>query len=183
MSVKIHAIYLSVIAFLVTVLCFMLMNPIERGEEVVRERVDTLITTRIDTLTVTKVVEREKETIDTVYVMTEKEVLVPIPISRYEFYEEGLYNVIAAGYDVSIEEITVFPKTVYVNVDRVIEKTVMTNKWDLYLGGNVSHYRGELIPSISLSVKAPKKWLFSANMGYYDKSWLLGGTVQYKITN
>ncbi|MBO7523573.1 MAG: hypothetical protein J6T30_06965, partial [Bacteroidales bacterium] len=40
-------------------------------------------------------------------------VRVVVPISTYHFQEKGLYDITASGYHLSIDSISVFPKTTY----------------------------------------------------------------------
>jgi opacity protein-like surface antigen len=79
------------------------------------------IVTVIDTVTVTEI---EHDTcyvsrLDTVYLHsadtlhTTDTVRVVVPISTYHFKEKGLYDITASGYHLTIDSISVFPKTTY----------------------------------------------------------------------
>ena len=80
-----------------------------------------IVVTVIDTVTVTDVrhdtcyVSR----LDTVYLHsadtlhTTDTVRVVVPISTYRFQEKGLYDITASGYHLTIDSISVFPKTTY----------------------------------------------------------------------
>lgn len=181
-NLKNHIIYIAIIAILLLVLGIALSRP-QKVVEVVKHKTDTTVVEKIDTLYITKVVEKEKVVTDTAYIVVNDTIRVPIPISTYRFFEKDLYDITAKGYNVSIESISVFPKTRYETITNTIEKEVVYNYWDFYLGLGLSHYNAEWIPSIAATVKAPKNFLFGANLGYYKKNIVVGGTVQYKITH
>ena len=179
-NIKLHIVYLVVITVLVLILGLVLKRP----EKVITETkylTDTTTVTKIDTVEITKIVEVEKRVVDTTYITVRDSVLVPIPMSEYRFFEKGLYDITAYGYNVSLSNIIVFPKTVYQTVTNTVEKEVLVNKYSLYLGGGVWVLNNKTIPHIGLAVKAPKNFLFTANLGYYDKNLLYGGTVYYKL--
>lgn len=179
-NIKLHLAYLVIIAVLVLVLGLVLKRP----EKVITETkylTDTTTVTKIDTVEVPKIVEVEKRVVDTTYITVRDSILVPIPMSEYRFFQKGLYDITAHGYNVSLSNIVVFPKTVYQTVTNTVEKEVLVNKYSLYLGGGIWVLNNKPIPHIGLAVKAPKNFLFTANLGYYDKSLLYGGTVYYKL--
>lgn len=155
----------------------------EKVVEVVKHKTDTTVVEKIDTIHLTKVVEKEKIVTDTTYIVVNDTIRVPIPISTYRFFEKNLYDITAKGYNVSLESVSVFPKTRYETITNTIEKEVAYNYWDFYLGLGLSYYNSECIPSISATVKSPRSFLFGANLGYYNKSMVVGATIQYKITH
>lgn len=179
-NIKLHIAYLVIIVVLVLVLGLVLKRP----EKVITETkylTDTTTVTKIDTVEITKIVEVEKRVVDTTYITVRDSILVPVPMSEYRFFQKGLYDITAYGYNVSLSNIIVFPKTVYQTVTNTIEKEVLVSNWSIYGGFGVWRFRDEWIPNIGLAVKAPKNLLFTANLGYYDKDLLYGGTVYYKF--
>lgn len=99
-------------------------------EPTIVEKIDTVTVTevRIDTIervrTVTAylpVVEPDDEPMDTID-FTPDSVHVEIPISRYVAQKDSLYRVVASGYAVNFDEITVYPKTI------TITNTIETKK-------------------------------------------------------
>lgn len=179
-NLKLHIAYSVIIAVLVVALCLVLKRP----EKVITEtkyKTDTTTVERIDTVKVTKIVEVEKMVTDTTFITVRDSILVPVPILTYRFFQEGLYDITAKGFNVKISNITVFPKTVYQTVTNTVEKEVMVTSWDIYGGFGFWRFKDEWIPNIGFAVKAPKNLLFAANLGYYDKSLLYGGTVYYKF--
>lgn len=179
-KLKLHLAYLVIIAVLVLILGLVLKRP----EKVITETkylTDTTTVTKTDTVEITKVVEVEKRVVDTTYITVRDSILVPIPMSEYRFFKKGLYDITAYGYDVSLSNITVFPKTVYQTVTNTVEKEVLVNKYSLYLGGGIWALNGEVIPKVSLALKTKNRWLFEASAGYYDKVWIYGATVYYEL--
>jgi hypothetical protein len=179
-KLKLHIIYLVIIAVLVLILGLVLKRP----EKVITETkylTDTTIVTKIDTVEVTKIVEVEKRVVDTTYITVRDSILVPIPMSEYRFFQKGLYDITAHGYNVSLSNIIVFPKTVYQTVTNTVEKEVLVTNWDIFGGFGIWRFKDEWIPNIGLAAKAPKNLLFTANLGYYDKGLLYGGTVYYNF--
>lgn len=179
-NIKLHIAYLVIIAVLVLVLGLVLKRP----EKVITETkylTDTTTVTKTDTVEVTKIVEVEKRVVDTTYITVRDSILVPIPMSEYRFFQKGLYDITAYGYNVSLDNITIFPKTVYQTVTNTVEKEVLVNNYEIYGGLGIWRFKDEWIPNIGLAVKAPKNLLFTANLGYYDKGLLYGGTVYYNF--
>lgn len=179
-KLKLHIVYLVIIAVLALILGLVLKRP----EKVITETkylTDTTFVERIDTVEITKIVEVEKRVVDTTYITVRDSILVPIPMSEYRFFQKGLYDITAYGYNVSLSNITVFPKTVYQTVINTVEKEVTITSWDIYGGFGIWRFKDEWIPNIGLAVKAPKNLLFTANLGYYDKDLLYGGTLYYNF--
>ncbi len=174
-----HIVYIAVIAALLVVLGVSLSRP-SKTVEVIKHKTDSIVVVKYDTLTITKVVEVEKKVVDTVYVKSEGDSTL-IPISEYRFFKPNEYDITARGYNVTIPSITVFPKTTTRTVTNTIEREVIAHKWDIYGGFGLWRFRQEWMPNIGLAVKAPKNLLFTANLGYYDKSLLFGGTVYYSF--
>ena len=179
-KLKLHIYYLVIIVVLVLVLGLVLKRP----EKVITETkylTDTTTVTKIDTVEVTKIVEVEKRIVDTTYITVRDSILVPVPMSEYRFFQKDLYDITAHGYNVSLSNIIVFPKTVYHTVANTVEKEVVVSNWNIYGGFGIWRFRDEWIPNIGLAVKAPKNLLFTANLGCYDKDLLYGGTVYYNF--
>lgn len=84
-------------------------------------RPETITTVRIDTLTITKVrvdtITRWRTKtaylpmVDTITLEVRDTVLVEVPIDRY-VAEDSLYRVVATGYGVEFEEVSVYPRTI-----------------------------------------------------------------------
>ena len=84
-----------------------------RPETITTIRVDTLTITevRVDTVTRWRTQTAYLPRVDTVTREVRDTVLVEVPIGRY-VAEDSLYRVVATGYEVEFEEVTVFPRTI-----------------------------------------------------------------------
>lgn len=112
-----------------------------------------IVVTVIDTVTVTDVrhdtcyVSR----LDTVYLHsadtlhTTDTVRVVVPISTYHFQEKGLYDITASGYHLSIDSISVFPKTTY----KYIEDN---RRWSVGIQAGVGAGKDGFFPYIGIGV-------------------------------
>ncbi len=83
-------------------------------QEVITEvRIDTLTITevRVDTITRWRTKTAYLPQIDTVTMQVCDTVVVQVPIDRY-VAEDSLYRVVATGYGVEFEEISIYPRTI-----------------------------------------------------------------------
>lgn len=76
-------------------------------------RVDTLTITevRVDTITRWRTKTAYLPRVDTITLEVRDTVLVEVPICRY-VAEDSLYRVVATGYEVEFEEVSVYPRTI-----------------------------------------------------------------------
>lgn len=180
MSNKFHIIYIAVIAALLVLLGVSLSRP-DKVVEVTKHLTDSITTIKHDTLTITKVVEVEKKVVDTVYVKSEPD-STQIPISEYRFFKPNEYDITAKGFNVTMPSITVFPKTITKTVTNTIEKeVVLESAWNCYLGVGIWAFDKNIVPTVNLTVKTQNKWLFGANVGWYNGRPIYGGNISYKI--
>lgn len=178
-----HKNCLIIIAVLVVMLGFLIQRPVQVSE-VVKHTTDTLIVVKRDTVTTTKIVEvvKDRVVVDTAYIRVNDTVFVPVPISSYHFKENNLYDITARGYNVSLESVTIFPKTVYKTITNTTETTKTVEAFALYAGAGLWYYNNKMIPHASIAAKIPKNWIISADLGYYNSNVIFGGTALYKFT-
>ena len=171
---------------IVACLCVLLILLLVRDSRVAptiieTQHTDTLYRIRVDTLVVEKPVVKEKKVVEEKIIYIHDTVKVVIPISEYRFFEDGLYDITARGYEVSLSNVTVFPKTEYTTITTTTKKTVYKDAWNCYLGVGIWAFDREIVPTVNLMIKTPKRWLFGLNIGYYNKRPVYGGSVNYKI--
>ena len=171
---------------IVACLCVLLILLLVRDSRVAptiieTQHTDTLYRIRVDTLVVEKPVVKEKKVVEEKIIYVHDTVKVVIPISEYRFFEDGLYDITARGYEVSLSNVTVFPKTEYATITTTTEKTIYKDAWNCYLGVGIWAFDREIVPTVNLMIKTPKRWLFGLNIGYYNKRPVYGGSVNYKI--
>lgn len=178
---RLHIIYTLIIAALLAVLGISLCRP-ERVETVVKHTTDTLEVVVKDTVEITKVVtEVKKEPADTVWITVNDTTYVPVPMREYQFSSDGMFEFRVKGYNVNFIGCTIYPEVVYRTITNTIEKEILVKKWDFYLGAGFYALNEDVIPKVSFAVKAPNRWLFEANAGYYRKSLACGATVFYNL--
>ena len=171
---------------IVACLCVLLILLLVRDSRVAptiieTQHTDTLYRTRVDTLVVEKPVVKEKKVVEEKIIYVHDTVKVVIPISEYRFFEDGLYDITARGYEVSLSNVTVFPKTEYATITTTTEKTIYKDAWNCYLGVGIWAFDREVVPTVNLMLKTPKRWLLGVNIGYYNKRPIYGGSINYKI--
>lgn len=145
------------------------------------QRTDTLFLTRVDTFVVEKPVVKTKKVVEEKIIYVHDTVKVVIPISEYRFFQDGIYDITARGYDVSLSNVTVFPKTEYRTVTNTVETTIYKDTWNLYFGAGIWALNDQVVPTVNLSLKTPKMWLISLNAGYCEGRLVCGGQFSYKI--
>lgn len=171
---------------IVACLCVLLILLLARDSSVAptiieTQHTDTLYRTRVDTLVIEKPVVKEKKVVEEKIIYVHDTVKVVIPISEYRFFQDGIYDITARGYEVSLSNVTVFPKTEYVTITTTTEKTIYKDSWSLYFGAGIWAFNKEIVPTLNLTLKTQNRWLFGLNIGYYNKRPIYGGSVNYKI--
>lgn len=180
MNIRTHIIYIIVIIVVVIVAVIGFSRPQKFVENIV-ERRDTTIITKIDTIVNTDVRYIEKTIVDTIYVTTNESGFGIVPMYDYHFKKEGRYDIWAYGHGVIVRNVTVYPMTRTVYVNKTIEKEVIQKKWDCYLGLEISALNDKVIPNISIAVKTPNRWLLTASLGYCDIGIQYGLGIMYRL--
>ena len=119
---------------------------------------DTVTVTRIDTVVVerptpVKVVEKRTDTL-TVYRGTDT-LYVPVPISRYSF-RDSLYALDVSGFNVTLDRLEVYPRTVYKTITNTTERTIQEKKrWGIGLqaGYGYNFSSGKAGPYVGIGVQ------------------------------
>lgn len=121
---------------LLSVLCvigvLLLLRLCSRPSVVFKEKTttDTVTVVRIDTVIIerskpVRIVERRTDTL-TIY-RNGDTVLVPVPISQYQF-RDSLYSLDVSGFHVSVDRLEVYPRTIYKTVTNTTERTEKDNR-------------------------------------------------------
>lgn len=169
--------YIVVIVVLVT-----LLFSSKRQIKVVENRVtDTILKIRVDTLTryVPKYVT--KRTTDTIYLQANDKSEVAIEIEQKHYSENGVYDAWISGYKPQLDSIKTYPRVEYRTITNNITREIYKSTIDFYpyigfrrLGDNIGQVFG-------LTIKMPKKWMYSAEIGVMDNKMMYGVTVGYKL--
>lgn len=118
-------------------------------EIVEKHQSDTVTITRIDTVVVerpvpVRVVEKRTDTL-TLYRGTDT-LYVPVPISRYSF-RDSLYALDVSGYNVTLDHLEVYPRTIYRTVTHTTERTFTDRKrWGIGLQAGYGYNFGSEKP-------------------------------------
>lgn len=127
-----HAITVALIALAALLLLKTCSGPAVVVKEVVKS--DTVTLVRVDTVVIEKpvpvrVIEKRTDTL-TVY-RDGDTVLVPVPIRQYAF-RDSLYTLDVSGFNVSVDRLEVYPRTVYKTIITNTVRTIKDNRrWGL----------------------------------------------------
>lgn len=179
MNKKVHLIYLLIIAVLVTLL-FSFISKCDGREVVVEKRVtDTLYTIKHDTIVEYVPKYITKKTIDTLYLPTNKEEVVSLPIEQRHYRNDSIYDLWISGYKPQLDSIKTYPRieyrTITNNVTREIYKTTM----DFYPYLGFRNFDSKVGQVIGLTIKMPKKWMYSCEIGVIDSKMYYGLNLHY----
>lgn len=169
--------YIVVIVVLVT-----LLFSSKRQIKVVENRVtDTILHLKIDTITqyVPKYVT--KKTTDTIYLQANNKNEVAIEIEQKHYSENGIYDAWISGYKPQLDSIKTYPRVEYRTITNNITKEIYKSTIDLYPYIGFKRLDDKIGQVFGLTIKMPKKWIYSAEIGVMDNKMMYGVTVGYKL--
>ena len=177
MNNKFHLLYISIIVVLVA-----LLLSSKRQIKVVENRVtDTIHSTHIDTITqyIPKYVY--KYTIDTLYLPTNDQPVINLPIEQTHYASNGVYGVWISGYRATLDSIKTYPRIEYRTITNNVTKEIYKSTLDFYPYIGFRRFDDKVGQVIGLTIKMPKKWMYSCEIGVMDNKMMYGITVGYKI--
>lgn len=177
MKIKFHLLYIIVIVVLVA-----LLLASKRQIKVVENRVtDTLVQIRIDTITsyIPKYVV--KKTIDTLHLPANNEDGVAITIEQRHYQDKGVYDAWVSGYKPSLDSVKTYPRIEYRTITNNVTKEIYKSTLDFYPYLGFKFFDGKVGQVIGLSVKMPKKWMYSGEIGVMDGKPIYGIGIKYKL--
>lgn len=169
--------YIVVIVVLVT-----LLFSSKRQIKVVENRVtDTILQVKIDTITqyVPKYVT--KKTTDTIYLQANNNSEVALEIEQFHFSKEGAYDAWISGYNTRLDSIKTYQRVEYRTITNNITNEIYTSTIDLYPYIGFKRLDDKVGQVIGLTIKMPKKWMYSAEIGVMDNKMMYGLSVGYKL--
>lgn len=169
--------YIVVIVELVT-----LLFSSKRQIKVVENRVtDTILKIRVDTLTkyVPKYVT--KKTTDTIYLQANDKNEVALEIEQKYYSENGVYDAWISGYKPQLDSIKTYPRVEYRTITNNITKEIYKSTIDLYPYIGFKRLDDNIGQVFGLTIKMPKKWMYSAEIGVMDNKMMYGVIVGYKL--
>ena len=172
-----HLLFIVVIVVLVTLLFSSI-----RLIEVVENRVtDTILKIRVDTLTwyIPKYVT--KKTTDTIYLQANDKNEVSLEIEQKYYSENGVYDAWISGYKPQLDSIKTYPRVEYKTITNNITKEIYKSTIDLYPYIGFKRLYDKVGQVIGLTIKMPKRWIYSAEIGVMDNKMMCGVTGVYKM--
>ena len=142
---------------------------------------DTILKIRVDTFTkyIPKYVT--KKTTDTLYLQANNKNEVAVEVEQKHYQEFGIYDVWISGYKTQLDSIKTYPRVEYRTITNNITKEICTSTIDLYPYIGFKRLDDKVGQVIGLTIKMPKKWMYSAEIGVMDNKMMYGVTVGYKL--
>lgn len=169
--------YIVVIVVLVA-----LLFSSKRQIKVVENRVtDTILRLKIDTITQYVPQYVTKKTTDTIYLPSNNKSEVALEIEQFHFSKEGTYDAWISGYNPRLDSIKTYPRVEYRTITNNITKEIYKSTIDLHPYIGFKRLDDKVGQVIGLSIKMPKKWMYSAEIGVMDNKMMYGVTVGYKL--
>lgn len=160
-----------ILAAIIGVLASIFVNTCVYGEKEtpVEVRTDTVIVSevRIDTVVIHDIVEKRRYITDTVYIQCEGRDSVPLAVVSKE-YSDSLFRAVVSGIEpLSLDTMEVYPRTRYLFRD-ITKKEYVTDKMPLYAVASFNGISRRLYPSVGVYTIHDRKWLYGAEIGFYD---------------
>ena len=160
-----------ILAAIIGVLAAFLVNTCVYGEQEtpVEVRTDTVVVSevRIDTVVIHDIVEKRRYITDTVYIQCEGQDSVPLAVVSKE-YSDSLFRAVISGIEpLSLDTMEVYPRTRYLFRD-ITKKEYVTDKMPLYAVASFNGITRHLYPSVGIYTIYDRKWLYGAEIGFYD---------------
>lgn len=177
MNKSFHLLYIVVIVVLVA-----LLFSSKRQIKVVENRVtDTVTKTLIDTITkyVPKYVT--KKTTDTIYLQVDEKSEVALEIEQKHYKDDGVYDAWISGYQPRLDSIKTYSRVEYKTITNNITKEIYKSTIDLYPYIGFKRLDNKVGQVIGLTIKTPKMWIYSAEIGVMDSKMMYGLSVGYKL--
>ena len=172
-----HLLYIVVIVVLVT-----LLFSSKRQIKVVENRVtDTILQVKIDTITQYFPKYVTKKTTDTIYLPSNDKSDVALEIEQFHFSKEGAYDAWISGYNPRLDSIKTYPRVEYKTITNNITKEIYKSTLDFYPYIGFRRLDDKVGQVIGLTIKMPKRWMYSAEIGVMDNKMMYGVSLGYKL--
>ena len=160
-----------ILAAIIGVLASIFVNTCVYGDKEipVEVRTDTVVVSevRIDTVVIHDIVEKRRYITDTVYIQCEGRDSVPLAVVSKE-YSDSLFRAVVSGIEpLSLDTMEVYPRTRYVYRD-ITKTEYVTDKMPLYAVASFNGISRHLYPSVGIYTIYDRKWLYGAEIGFYD---------------
>lgn len=177
MNNKFHLLYIFIIVVLVA-----LLLASKRQIKVVENRVtDTIYSVRIDTLLIRQLEPKYIHVVDTFYISSDNGTNVQLPIEQRYYSDNGVFDLWISGYNPTLDSIKTYPRIEYRTITNNVTKEIYKSTLDFYPYIGFRRFDNKVGQVIGLSVKMPKKWMYSGEIGVMDNKMMYGITVSYKM--
>lgn len=174
---------------IVAILAIIAFNSIRKNThsvekvEVVKEvvTIDTVTVFEIDTIAIhePKYITQNIIKHDTLFVI--KDSVVYLPVTQRYYSEPNLYDLWISGYEPRLDSIKTYNKTEYKTVEKVIEREISKNKYELYLNGGLNLVSKDLMPWIGISLMTRERVYYGLNFGYFKGDFVYGIGFGFKL--
>lgn len=128
---------------------------------------DTVFLHKYDTIKLTEIKYKDRKVVDTLYITTNNNSTLSLPIVQKLFSNPSLYNIWVSGVEpLNIDSVNIFSKTEYKTITNYVEREVYRETLRVYAGGGFYSFSGNLSPFMGVSIQTKNKWLIGANFGY-----------------
>lgn len=177
MNNKFHLLYIFIIVVLVA-----LLLASKRQIKVVENRVtDTIYSVRIDTLLIRQLEPKYIHVVDTFYISSDNGTNVQLPIEQRYYSDNGVFDLWISGYNPTLDSIKTYPRIEYRTITNNVTKEIYKSTLNFYPYIGFRRFDNKVGQVIGLSVKMPKKWMYSGEIGVMDNKLMYGITIGYKI--
>ena len=152
-------------------------------EKEVKTNIECIIDTIIKHDTLTKYVPRyvTKKTTDTIYLQATDKNEVALEIEQKYYSENGIYDVWISGYKPQLDSIKTYPRVEYRTITNNITKEIYKSTIDFYPYIGFKRLDDNIGQVFGLTIKMPKKWIYSAEIGVMDNKMMYGVSLGYKL--
>ena len=177
MNKSFHLLYIVTIIVLVA-----LLFSSKRQIKMVENRVtDTVTKTIIDTITKCVPTYVTKKTTDTIYIQADDKNEVALEIEQKHYQDDGVYDAWISGYQPRLDSIKTYPRVEYKTITNNITKEIYKSTLEFYPYIGFKRLDDKVGQVIGLTMKMPKKWMYSAEIGVMDSKMMYGLSVGYKL--
>lgn len=177
MNKSFHLLYIIVIIVLVA-----LLFSSKRQIKVVENRVtDTITKIQVDTIIQYAPKYIVKKPTDTIYLPSNGKQEVALGIEQKHYSENGIYDVWISGYKPSLDSIKTYPRVEYQTITNNVTKEIYKSTLDFYPYIGFRRLDAKVGQVIGLTIKMPKKWMYSAEIGVMDNKMMYGVSLGYKL--
>lgn len=167
----------------VVLLCWKLIDTNKNLDVKTQTITDTLYVYKVDTI-VEKIVKYQYiKTTDTIYLPTDNKSVLALPITQKYYNKSGVYDLWISGYNAKLDSIITYKTTQINTITNTTTNNIHSYKWDLYVFGGLNRFKTTFMPIVGISIKTPKKWLISPQIGLdLNNDFYWGVSIGYKVS-